>query len=308
MKKTFFLVAMSAALGVVYWSSFVQLPTIHAASAPTVDTVTAARTSGGSQTSFNLVDNATATLYTHGVITDADGCEDVAVNGTVTGKFYRTNHPDTNNCAADNNDCYSITDASCSKTGCTGPGDNTFNYECTTQIQYYADSTMDGPQVATDWTAKITAKDQAQTTGSLTDGIEMNTLIALDVPTSINYGSIALDAVGPQQTLIITNTGNSGLDSKFNVNGPMTCDGQGSDTIPAGNVHYSGTTGFVWDSGSALSTTLTEFELNLSPRTTDATPQTKDVFFKLKLPTGGIRGACTNTLTAVSSADTEGGW
>lgn len=279
-----------------------------AVSAPTIDMVTAAQTSGGSETSFNLTENNVSTLFVHGTVTDLDGCEDVAVNGTVTAKFYRTNHPSGEGCSADNNDCYVLDNTSCVKTGCSGPGDNTFNYECTAAIQFYADSTTQGPQAASDWTAKVTAKDQADTAGTLTDTIEMNTLLALNVPASVNYGTIPVDTIGSGQSLTITNTGNGGIDSKFQVNGSMICDGQGSINIPPGNVHYSGTSGFSWVDGIGLSTTLTEFELNLGPRTNDASPMTKNMFFRLKMPTSGVRGMCSNVLSVVAAGDAENGW
>lgn len=280
----------------------------RAAATPTVDTITAAQTSGGSESSFNLTENATTTLYVHGTITDTDGCEDVAVNGTVTGKFYRTNVAGADLCSTDNNQCYSINNANCTKTGCSGPGDNTFNYECTKQIQYYADSTTLGGFSATDWTAKITATDQATTTGSATDAIEMNTLVALDIPANVSYGSIALDTVSSEQTLVVTNTGNSALDIQVQVDGAMACDGQGSQNVPGGHAHYSMTSGFIWGSGTALSTTLTEVEFNLAPRIDEVNPRTKDLYLKLKMPVSGIRGSCTNTLTVQAKGDNENGW
>lgn len=305
MKKGICVFGLMSLLGLMLLGKSTQL---FAASAPTVDTATAAQTSGGSQASFNLTENTSAMVYVHGAITDLDGCEDVATNGTVTAKFYRTNHASGDGCSADNNDCYVLNNASCSKTGCTGPGDNTFNYECTAAIQYYADSTTQGPQAASSWTAKVTATDQAVTTGTLTDTIEMNTLVALNVPANLSYGTIVLDTVGVEQALTVTNTGNSGIDNKFQVDGDMICNGQGSVNIPAGNARYSGTTGFAWADGTSLSTTLTEFELNLGARTNDASALTKDVFLRLKMPVDGVRGTCTNTLSVVSSADTENGW
>jgi hypothetical protein len=278
------------------------------AAVPSVDTATAAQTSGGSQASFNLTESAATTLYVHGSITDADGCEDVAVNGTVTGKFYRSNLGAADSCTNDNNDCYPLLNSNCTKTGCSGPGDNVFNYECTAEVQYYADSTTAGPQSSTDWTAKVKATDQATNVGTLTDTIEMNTLIGLDVPANMSHGSIALDTVGPEQTFIVTNSGNSGIDTNLKVDGAMICDGQGSQNIPAGNTHYSGTTGFNWADGTALTTAFVEYELNLGPRINDATAITKDLFFKLKMPVSGLRGTCNNTLTATALADVEGGW
>ena len=278
------------------------------AAAPSVDTTTAAQTFGGSQASFNLTESASTILYVYGSITDLDGCEDVAVYGTVTGKFYRSNLGTTDNCTNDNNDCYPLTNANCTKTGCSGPGDNTFNYECTADIQYYADSTTAGIQSTTDWTAKVKATDQATNNSTNTDTIEMNTLLGVDVPTNMSYGTINLDTVGPEQTYAITNSGNSGIDVRLKVDGDMVCAGQGSSNIPAGNTHYSGTTGFNWADGVALTTAYVDYELNLAPRVNDAVAAIQNMFFKLKLPVAGLRGSCTNTLTTIAVADTENGW
>lgn len=286
----------------IFWSITVQ------AAAPTVDTITAAQTSGGSQASFNLTENTSTTIFAHGSITDADGCEDVATNGTVTGKFYRSNVTGGDACSTDNNDCYPLTNANCTKTGCSGPGDNTFNYECTAEVQYYADSTTAGSYSATNWTALVKATDQATNAGTNTDTIEMNTLLGVNVPANMSYGTIDLDTVSAEKILTITNTGNSGIDVDVKVDGAMVCNGQGSSNIPAGNTHYSGTSGFSWTDGVALTTNFIQHELNLAVRSNDLAAITKDMFFKLKMPVSGIRGSCSNTLTTVAQADTENGW
>lgn len=280
-------------------------PVLFSAAPPVVDTTTVAATSGGAETTLTLVEATTTTLYVWGQITDPDGCADVAVNGTVTGKFYRSNLFNTYNCSADNNDCYAISNNNCAKTGCAGPGDNSFNYECTIPIQYYADSTTAGTHLTTDWTARITATDAAQTTGVNADIIEMNTTIAHNVIPTVAYGTIDLGQESAEQVFSIENTGNSGIDIDFSVNGDMVCN---NGTVPAGNVHYASTSGFPYANAIPLSTTATEYELDLTPRSNDSQPASKPLFFKLKLPDAGLAGTCSNTLTTVSKADTEGGW
>lgn len=276
-----------------------------AASAPVVNSVTAAATQGGIESTLSLTENNTATLYVYGSITDADGCEDVATNGTVTGKFYRSNHASGDGCSADNNDCYTIANAACTKTNCTGPEDTTLDYQCTASIQYYADATTSGPNSGTDWTAKITATDAASTTGTNTDTIEVASMVALDVTPSIQYGSIDLGAESSQQTATVTNTGNNDLDVTLSVNGAMTC---ASGSISANSAHYSDTAAFSYNDGSALSTTPTELELNLPHLTSDGGAQTKNIYLKLKMPASGAGGSCSNTLSVSATADTENGW
>lgn len=294
---------------VIIAAVLLPLKKIIGAVAPTVDTVTATNVSGGTNIStFTLVESTTTTLYLHGQITDEDGCADVATNGTVTGKFYRTNHASSFGCVVDNNDCYSISNDSCTKTNCNPPGDNVFNYECTAAIQYYADTTSTGPNSATDWTARITATDAGSLTGSNTDTIEMETTTALNMSPNIFYGTLNLGADSDPVVLSLDNTGNSGIDVDLNVNGDLICTGSGSSNIDAGSVRYSLTSGFDWVSGTALTTTTTELELNHFPRTDDASPSVKNLFFRLRMPSSGIGGNCTNVLSITAKTDTENGW
>lgn len=280
--------------------------TLLAASSPTVNSVTAASSSGGSETSLTLIESSTTTLYVHGTITDADGCADVATNGSVTGKFYRSSHAFGDGCSADNNDCYTIDNASCVKTNCDGtPEDTTFNYECSIPVQYYADTTTTGPHTGSDWTAKISATDASTATGNATDTIEMNNTVALDTTPSIDYGTNDLGSESGEQSLTTTNTGNTSIDIDLSVSGPMNCT---SGQIAADRVHYSQTSSFAYSQKPALSTTLTETELDLAPRSNDAAPSTKNMYFKLITPATGVGGSCSNTLTVLAKADSENGW
>lgn len=280
--------------------------TVQGASAPTVDSATSAMSSGGNDSSFIPLEGAAKTLYVHGTITDADGCADVATSGTITGKFYRSNHASGDACSADNNDCYVITNPYCTKTNCDGtPEDTVFNYECTAQIQYYVDSTVNGPHSGSNWTAKITATDSLSAQGSNTDTIEMETLLGLDTTPSVNYGALNLGAESAEQTLTVTNTGNSGIDVNLSVDGPMNCT---TGQITPGDNRYSGTQGFSFDQATSLTIVAVGFELDLANRTNDASPIVKDIYFKLRMPTIGIGGTCSNSLIVSAAADTENGW
>ncbi|MBI2484449.1 hypothetical protein HYV71_04675 [Candidatus Uhrbacteria bacterium] len=276
------------------------------ASAPTVDTVTAAATSLGSESTFTLTENTTTTLYVHGTISDADGCEDVASNGTVAAKFYRSNHASGSACSADSNDCYTILNGACAKSGCEGPEDNSFAYECTAAIQYFADTTVTGTHTATDWSATVTATDSLGASASSTDTIEMNSTISIAAsPSSLSYGEIALGSQSAEQTITVTNTGNVGIDINVHVDGAFACT---TGVLSSDTAHYSTAQGFSYEAGTALSTQVTEIEFNFAPRTDDATPTTKNLYLLLQTPSTGAGGMCSNTLTVTSTADTENGW
>lgn len=278
---------------------------LSANSSPLVTNVTAAATSGGSESTLTLIENSATSLYVHGTASDTDGCADVATNGSITGKFYRSNHLNADLCSADNNDCYTISNAACVKTGCDGPEDTVFTFECTALIQYYADTTVAGPHNGSDWTAKITATDASTATGSQSDTIEMNSTVALDVTPSIDYGTINLGAESAQKTLTTTNTGNSGIDIDVSGSGSMSCQ---SGSIPVENAHYSQSQGFTYADGTPLAQTATEVELNLANQTNDVATSTKNLYFVLKNPALGVGGTCTNTLTISARADIENGW
>lgn len=278
----------------------------NGASTPVVDTVTAAATSGGSESTITLTENTTTSLYVHGAISDADGCEDVATNGTVTAKFYRSNHSNGFSCSADNNDCYVILNGACAKSGCSGPGDNFFNYECTAAIQYYADTTVTGTQSASDWSATVTATDSLGAAASSTDTIEVSSTVALAVsPSTLAYGEIPLGGQSQEQTATITNAGNVGIDIQVSVDGAFSC---ATGVLPTDAAHYSLSQGFAYAAGTALSTQNVEVEFNLAPRSNDSTPITKNLYLLLQTPSTGAGGSCSNTLTITSAPDTENGW
>jgi len=133
----------------------------------------------------------------------------------------------------------------------------------------------------------------------------MFSLIALDIPGSIAYGTLGPDEQSAEQTNTITNTGNSGIDVNVRVDGAMTCSAGSIDTA---NVRYSTSSGFNYDTASSTATTDQETELDLSPRTDDAASSTKSMYFKLKTPQSGSGGACSNTLTITAKVDQENGW
>ena len=105
---------------------------------PVVDTINTAIASGGSdQSSVNLVEDTTITLYIHGSASDADGCSDINTASNWINVIYRTNHASVESCTADNNDCYQTNEAAdLALTSCSG---TTLNYQQTDTIVYHAD-------------------------------------------------------------------------------------------------------------------------------------------------------------------------
>lgn len=284
---------------------FIYHATIASAnSVPSIDSLTTSTTSfGADATEINLLESpSTRTLYIHGTASDPDGCADINAANQWSIKAHRTNHTNGSSCSADNNDCYV---ASIALSGCDGPEDLTLVYQGTVALQHYADPTDAGsPQSGTNWTAYARVEDTVQANHSLADAFEVNSLLALNVTTTIDYGTVQLDAISPQQTLTFTNTGNRALDADQSAGGAMICNAAGSQSIAVSATHLSLTDGFTYGTGDqALATNPTVVDLSLALRTNDAAPLSKDVYLKLKMPLNGVRGACENTLTFTAKVD-----
>lgn len=278
--------------------------TVVGNAAPTVDTVTTAIVSGGAdQSSITLTEGTTRTIYIHGVVTDENGCQDANNSAVWQGRMYRTNHAIGFTCSADSNDCY--TPASITLTGCTGAGDLNLNYEGTFNVDHYADATDSGaPQAATTWTVGVRAKDASNAQGNNNDTFELSSLLAADATTAINYGTLNLGNTSGQQTITITATGNRAIDLDQTASGDMVCNGQGSQNIPAGNVHLSFTDGFSYGTGDQSVTALaSNIDLSLAQRINDASLQTKNIYARVLMPSSGVYGTCSNSLTFVAKVD-----
>jgi Flp pilus assembly CpaE family ATPase len=169
-------------------------------------------------------------------------------------------------------------------------------------VNYFADPTDTGaPQVATTWTGRvIVTDDDASASSAVTDTVEMGSLIALDVTSSIAYGTIALGATSSEQTTTITNAGNRAMDAEVSADGDMTCTTVGS--VAVGQAKWSLSTGFVYASaGTALSTSATSADNSTAQRTGAST--TTPLYWKVQLPSSGIKGSCSNSITFTAIAD-----
>ena len=122
----------------------------------------------------------------------------------------------------------------------------------------------------------------------------MVTLIALDVGTTIDFGSVALGAVSSEASTTVTNTGNSDLD--FDIQGTsMVCT---IGSIPVANQKFSLTSSFDYsNAGTELAGTDTTVTSNILARTSEVTPTTGALYLKMQLPTTGVSGTCTGTNT-----------
>lgn len=269
-------------------------------SAPTVSSLVI------SPQTINLTENSTTEITFSGSIIDSDGCDDVALNGDLSGVFYRSDKDE--NCSAHDTNCYPFNRFSCSHSDCEGSSDASFSYSCSVDIAHFASSTTDGDYADEEWVVYLEATDGSLNEGTAETTTELNTLLALTLDSSIDYGFLDLGTTSATQSVNIQNTGNSGIDVNLSVDGDMICDGEGTENIPAANVHVSTESDFTWDEGTELSTTTTEFELDIPVQTHPSVAQTSTLYLSLKVPEDGIRGYCQNTLTITAKADDENGW
>ena len=160
------------------------------------------------------------------------------------------------NCAADNLNCYQIPSSSCAFSG-TSPVSSTVT--CSADIYYFAQATdASSSFAAQNWLGQITLTDTTptSTSSSTASGVELNTLLAINITTSsINYGSLnPLGNTGlANQTVSVQNAGNAS--SSIGVSGTaMTF---GSNVIATSSQHYASSTFSFGGSEGVLSDTVT---------------------------------------------------
>lgn len=268
--------------------------------APVVSSVTL---NGGSD--IALTEGTTTSITITATVTDNNSCQDL---NTVVTSAYRSAITyagcDTGG-EADNNYCYAnitCTEVVAGNT-CDSATDGSVGYTCTVDLQYHADPTDAGTEYPTEnWLTSVVATDigALSDTTEVSTGVEVQTLVGYDVTAAINYGTLNVgESNDPlDRNTQVDNTGNSGLDVE--VSGSDMTDG-GTGTIAVGNQHYTLTPATAYASGTALTTTATEIEVNIPKTTVTAAPENDDLIWGLLIPGGTTAGTYTgtNNITAV---------
>lgn len=154
-------------------------------------------------------ENTTKDISCTATVVDANGCDDMS---SVSSVIYKSDATNGSSCTANGNDCY--INASCTLGTCsegTGSGD----YTCTSSIQYYATPTgADSPDETDNWLCTVTGTDATGSgTGVDSSAIEFGSLAALNVPSTLDLGTISVGtADNAAVALAVTNTGNVNLD------------------------------------------------------------------------------------------------
>jgi hypothetical protein len=268
--------------------------------APVVSSVTV---NGGAD--ISLTEGTTTSVVVGATVTDNNACGDIS---TVESSLYRSGITYGGcdiNAEDDSNDCYA--QVTCTIVGggntCDGATDASADYTCTVDVQYHADPT-DAATIYTaeEWLATVNAIDNNAATDNteVSAGVELLSLVGYDVTSSIAYGSLSVGQSNDPLDKIttVTATGNVGLDME--VSGTDMDDG-GVNTIAVAQQRYALAASTAYASGSQLSGTDTEIELNCSKTTITGSPETAGTWWGLEIPGGTVAGTYSgsNTLVAV---------
>lgn len=251
--------------------------------APVVSSVTL-----NAATDISVPEGDTLNVPVTATVGDKNSCQEIS---TVETSLYRSaiaySGCDTN---AEDNDNYCYAQVTCTVVGgtCTGSTDEFANYTCTVVVQYHADPTdVDSVYPAQNWLNTVNAIDDDAATHAtqVSAGVEVETVSGLDVTSSINYGSLDVGEKNDPLDKIteVTNTGNTGIDT--DLSGTDMDDG-GSGVIGVGYQKLALAASTAYASGSALSGTPTEYEINIVKTTSSSSPAAENIWWGLEIPTG----------------------
>ena len=238
----------------------------------------------GTDESITLTEGVPTDVTVTATITDNNGCGEIT---GATAKLFRTSMTAT--CATDPSNCYApvaMTTSDCSGT--------VAHYTGTIQVQYYADPTDAGPYAADTWSAHVIPYDGRGAGTAADNTIEMATLTALTVSSSIAYGGLALGGVTPDTTAydtIVTNTGNQttiGVQVKSGNETAMVCT---TGTIPVGNEKYDAVSTAPYASKTALTVSPVTVAGVSVPK--GASGNTATIGWGLQMPAHGVGGSCS---------------
>ena len=258
---------------------------------------------------ITLSEGATTPVVLGATITDNNGCSDIS---TVVSSLYRSG-VGYSACdiggEANSNNCYPV--ITCSVNGginaCSGDTDASAAYICTANVKYYADPTVANTTYSAEtWLDTFKASDEglsdAQTLGA---GVEMNDLLAMDIGSSLAFGNLSAgQSLSPLSALtIITATGNVGLDQTLEGTHMYSV----GNTISVENQRYSLAASTVFGSGTTLTLSPVESELNCKKTTTD-TGATMPTYWGISIPLGTVAGTYGGTNTVIAVKGEFAGW
>ncbi|MFZ2253556.1 MAG: DUF2341 domain-containing protein [Minisyncoccia bacterium] len=244
---------------------------------------------------ITLTGGATTTVYATGTVSDLNGYADLIA---ATSTIFRSGVGES--CSLDNNNCYISGNSLCSFVNCAG---NSCDVTCSADIYYHADPTDIGTFAGETWRALLAVSDLGGSTATATaPSIDLITLHAISVDSSINYGSLLVGSSTESYnaTTTVQNLGNGALD--IAIEGTDLTDG-GSSVIPVAEQIFATST-FTYASCvfcSTLSSSPANYELSLAKPASTTPAITDEVFWGIEVPIGvaGTAHSGTNIFYAI---------
>lgn len=272
----------------------------------------------------NLGDSSSAegTRFTSVVtatVTDNNGCADIDNAASNYGlKIYRkaangsTTESAATTCASTNGtDCYVGDTGSLTLGSCTSSTDYNISWPVTTF--YFLDSTDDGGYTSSDWAARLAVTDDASALTTAVDSFEVNTLLALDIDSTTDFGTLAVGATSSSHELTVKHTGNANAeDYTVGYNQSMQCT---QNSFNGNNVRIAQSAAGAdaatfYANANSMSPAGAETVVNASvaKATSMATSATDPLFASIAIPANaGVRGSCSNTVTYTAITDAGSG-
>ncbi len=236
---------------------------------------------------ISLLPGTTTRVYATGTVSDFNGYTDLVLASST---IYRSGVSGGAACTPDNNDCYVSTEAtSCAFTTCAG---DSCTIACYADIYFHADPTDAGTYEGEEWLAFIEVED---TSGGYdfasAPGVELETLRAIDVAGTIDYGALAVNTnTGSfNASTSVLNLGNVAID--LEITGTDLSDGEAS-VIPADNQKFATSTFVYADCGVSepckelSSTTPVAIDVELGKPSVDTPPVADAVYWGIAVPIG----------------------
>ena len=176
---------------------------------------------------------------------------------------------------------------------------NTTTYMITWPVTtfYYLDPTDSGTYSHLDWGARLKVTDDIALSTTATDAFEVNTLLALDVSSLTDFGTLSLGDDSASVAVTIKNTGNVIQDYSVGYNQPFQCS---SNSFSGSQVKITQYSEDPIIGATAMGPVTSEVTVNASieKASSMATSSTDLLYAFLSVPNNAAAGgSCSNTAT-----------
>lgn len=254
-----------------------------------------------------LVPSGTRDLFVTGIVEDVNGRDSIA---GVTVVLYRSGVTGGENCDVNNgNDCYAASGCDLVDDGLTT--DLQWHFSCLVPLAYFMDGTMDGGEFPDEhWVVSVRAEDdQGGVSEFFSVERELQTLLAVELPSDINYGELSAGESTDETSRVsqrIFQAGNDVADVEVSFQtisgapffgGVMDCvHTGGTGSIPSERQRWSIVNGGYESIGAtALSERPTRAETAVPYR--HGENPSSPLYWNISIPSSGVSGTCTGSVS-----------